>query len=767
MTTSPRDRLLARPTAVAAASLLIAAVLAGVIAVAVFQVRPSTLRVPFAYDSKIDALFYEMTVKSIAEDGSLSQVDRLGAPDSLDLRDYPMGADNLNHAVIRLLALFSGDWRLLVNLFFLLTFPLAAITGAAVARSMRMRWSLAAVVGVLFAFAPFHLIRSQSHLFLSAIYGVPLGCWLALEVLRRRDPTEAAARARWRTAAVIAAVVIVGSTGIYFAVFALALIAGAGLLAAATGGGRRSLLRAGAVVGGVMTVVVVNLLPSILYILDEGRNRLAGSRSAAESEELGFRFADLLLPIDGHRFGPLRAMREAYERVPAAGGPEPATVGLIAAIGIIGVLAVLLERAVAVRNVTPAVAETERPSTGEPVFLGALTLIALFVGVTGGLGTLFAVLISPQVRGWNRISIHLTFLGIAGVALAVDRLLTRVEPEGAPTRLLTRIAVAGALLAVGLFDQVPPQAWRTDPARAEAAFAADRGFTQAVDEALPENASVVQLPHVDFPESPPVSGLGDYEHLVGYLHSDDLHFSYGGMKGRPYDWSASFADSDVSVVATAAVLADFDAIWVDRRGYADGGSAVISALTAELDAPDVTDQWRELFRLDDLVAAVDAATTDDEERRLGELVLSPVAVLPRDGVHQPESDGVTRWRWARQTSAIELANPLSRSRDVLLSFDLSTVAPGSYATSVRLENEDGASVDVAIEVAADRSRFERVVSLPPGMSVLTLTTTAPEIVAAGDTRRLALRISGLRAVDVGVEALAASVFGAPDGPESP
>src|SRR5688572_8940793 len=90
------------------------AILAMVLLVPVMRLDNASARVPFYYSLRGDGLFYGMTVRSIAEDGDMPAVARLGAPEGLDLRDFPLTADNLNSGLVRALSLLSAVWAPLV-----------------------------------------------------------------------------------------------------------------------------------------------------------------------------------------------------------------------------------------------------------------------------------------------------------------------------------------------------------------------------------------------------------------------------------------------------------------------------------------------------------------------------------------------------------------------------------------------------------------------------------------------------------------------------
>jgi phosphoglycerol transferase len=182
--------------------------------------------------------------------------------------------------------------------------------------------------------------------------------------------------------------------------------------------------------------------------------------------------------------------------------------------------------------------------------------------MTGGLAPAVSFLISPQLHAWNRLSVFIAFFALLAVALLLDRLRGR-----------TAWAVAAALLVVGALDQTTgAMTPRYDEVAAE--WRSDETWVDQVDEALPEEAAVLQLPYVPFPSSPPVGRMVDYDEVRPYLHSDDLRWSYGAMKGRPED-----VGDDIASPAAAAQFG-FDAVAVDRFGYPDNGAAVEAQLRA-------------------------------------------------------------------------------------------------------------------------------------------------------------------------------------------
>src|SRR5687767_6331660 len=149
------------------------------------------LRVPFHYNG--DALLHAMFIKGIADNGWYWQNPSLGAPNGLQMYDFP-AVDNSAAAVLAFIGLFTDHPFLILNIFYLLTFPLVTISSLYVLRRFKLSYAPALFASLLFTFLPYHFMRGESHLFLSAYYFVPhvvmVLLWVASGAFRvnLRDP---------------------------------------------------------------------------------------------------------------------------------------------------------------------------------------------------------------------------------------------------------------------------------------------------------------------------------------------------------------------------------------------------------------------------------------------------------------------------------------------------------------------------------------------------------------------------------------------------
>src|SRR5262249_19618717 len=105
-------------------------------------------------------------------------------------------------------------------------------------------------------------------------------------------------------------------------------------------------------------------------------------------------------------------------------------------------------------------------------------------------------------------------------------------------------------------------------------FDDDAAYVGRVEAALPPHAMVFQLPAVAFPEPVgPFLAMDGYAHFRCYLHSKNLRWSHGAMKGRYGDrWQAWVAEKPTEEMVSTLACAGFGGIHVNRSAYPDAGA---------------------------------------------------------------------------------------------------------------------------------------------------------------------------------------------------
>ncbi len=552
------------------------------------------LRVPFTYTT--DTLLYLMTIKSVLKHGWFLENPDLGAPSGQELYDYPvLVGHSFNYVLIKLLGVFSSDPALITNLFFLLSFPLVALASFLVLRQLGVSGATALVCSVIYALAPYHFLRGETHLHLSAYYSVPAGAYLILSLLSRRPlfvrrtgtGSGVLAWASRRSLVTLALCLIISFAGSpYYAVFTGGILIIATVLILVTRRDVRTLVQSSVLLGAIFGFLMLDSLPYLMYQFANGDTYVA-NRPAEDSEHYGLELTQMILPVPGHQVGALSDLAERYytnPNQPRSEGPTQ-SLGFIATLGFAWLLLVALASCLSPRWEIGGLRHRQ---------IATATVIAFLIGTTGGISSLWAYVVSTQIRGWNRISILIAFFAIAAVALLLDVLRERMRVRRGGSVLAGALLLS--VLLVGLYDQ-SNDSFVPDYLAVQSEYTNDALFVSEIDRELPPQAEVFQLPYMSFPEHGPVNELPDFELVKPYLHENDLRWSYGAVKGRPAgDWQAELSDTPTDLLLATVLATGFDGIYIDRFGYPDRAAKLEGELGELLKAePLVSTDGRKTF----------------------------------------------------------------------------------------------------------------------------------------------------------------------------
>ncbi len=575
-------------------ALIYAAAIAGCLlgSLWVLKLWQADLSVPFTYNG--DGLVNGVYIKGIIDNGWFFYNQYVGAPTGLTTADFPT-ADTLHLILIKVISLFTRDFATTLNIFFLATFPLTTASSLFVFRKLKIPYPTAVFGSLLFTFLPYHLFRGESHLFLAAIYVIPLTALLILRIGSDSPPFIQTNKkggvshdlSSWRTVGFAVIAMLTASSGIYYAFFACFFLLAAGIYAAYR---RRSLYRllvavvAVAIIGVVM---LVNLGPTISYQSRYGDNEEAAKRLPIESAIYGMTVSQLILPITNHRLGFMADLKTEL-----SDGGDYVRQNLVfynendwSSLGLIGSLGLLLSLGWLIAGRRSAATDGQKDGSLLET-LGVLNIAGILLATMGGLGLVFALLVSPNIRAYTRISPYIAFFSIAFVLVLLERLRRRYFTSGSRGPIFYFILLS--VLILGVLDQtsdamVPAYDQnRTD-------FASDEAFFHSVERVMPIDAQIFQLPYMTFPEGGGSYHLSNYDHFRAYLHSQTLHWSYGAMKGRPGDkWQASISSEPVGEMLDDLIASGFKGIYINRTGYKDGANGLQKALETVLEEKPLT-----------------------------------------------------------------------------------------------------------------------------------------------------------------------------------
>ena len=741
-----------------------ALVLTGLILLTGLRLDRADFHSPFSYEA--DALLILPFVKEVIETGSHWRTERMGAPGTQELHDFPV-VDHLHLGVIWLLSRAFPDPVVCFNLFYVLTYPLTTAAALFALRRLGISAPMAVVAAILYSFQPYHYLRGQIHYFLAAYYVIPLTLSVALDLCRGRSAPVRGGF--WRGLVAVLVALATASAGAYYAFFSCFFLALAGVYGAFAGRSWRPLAAGGILTALVVGGGVVNHWPAFRYQAANGQNPRPRERQAEEAELYGLKFAQLVLPVPGHNmvvvddrilFDPA-AIRAMYQAPTSKEINETDwdALGLIGSLGYVGLLA------------AACLPGARRWPFGP---LAALTVAGTLLGTIGGFGAVFNLLVSPQVRCYNRVSIFLAFLALAAAALVAD-LIGRALLRRSPSSAALAWPFAALVILFGTWDQtndawfpdnrVPRPGYKTVEAlRREAArrYAVDAEFYGRI-EAILGRGMVFTYPFIEFPEAKPFSEPGAagrtecYEMALGYLHTEHLRWSFGAMKGREWDaWQRKVSGREpVPRFLERLALAGFEGLLVDTRGL---NPRHAKEFLRELDqylgrgalAETHPDRKRLFFDLRPYRDALKRSFSPAAFEALSRAEKTGLVTLWMKGFLSFEPTGLEdRQHWGQESAELVLFNRSDEPVEVTLRMKFKTTFKGEALLKVdsTLRTPGGGAWADEVAIAADPRppEYKRVVVVPPGRHAVRFHCEPDGPVLPTDSRRLMFQVRDYRA----------------------
>jgi phosphoglycerol transferase len=705
---------------------LAVAVMCTFLAVVIWHVRSIDLTVPLGVNG--DHNLSQELVTNFVRDGHYYVNPLLGAPGEQELYDYPL-PHWVHFSVLAGIRVFTHNPGLAINLLFFLGYPLAGITALYAFRKFGISTGLAMAGAVLYAFIPFHQMRNEAHLIYACYYLVPLMAlvlvWISTghELFLTLGQQARTSGVRITRDGIISLLVcfLIGWDNPYTAFFGIVLLAVGGLLGRLRGRNPRSLIAAFVLSAVIIVSFGVGLLPNVVYIHNHGRTTTA-TRIPSESEMYGLTLIQMLAPVTNHRIHRLAEWKDRFlsQAVMVNGENESSALGAVGAVGCVVLLVCLF-----------------LPNCPEILYsLSILNLFAFLMGTIGGLGAIFSFVVSPQLRGFSRVTVYIAFFCIAASMIVLDYIVA--NGFGKRNTIVGLIAIPSLILVVGIYDQVP-KGLTLGRDRVGMEFRAMGEFVRNIESLVPPNSMIFQLPYDPFPESPPINRMNDYEELKGYLHSKSLRWSYGAMKGREVSkWQAAITAEPTDKMLIAVAKVGFAGIYVDRFGYPDGGALLESQLRKLLGNEPIRDKSGRLafFLLDSRAAN---SLIGPEQRSDLEGTVYPLVLEPGGGCWGKEGTESENWHWCPRQGTIDILNTSRSQRKVVIEASFST--PASKSSNLVV---DGPGIHQELKVNNGGTHWLAEVTVTPGDSTINLSSDASKLIAPNDPRDLYFQINNFR-----------------------
>ena len=425
-------------------------------------------------------------------------------------------------------------------------------------RALGFRHLFAALGATVYVVSPYFVFRSLTHDFLALYFSAPLGAMLALKIgAASQDVT---ARRFFREPGVLLSLVVIATSGLYYAFFFVLFATFAGLVASLSQQRLQPLLVAGASASIVFLLLVVTGFGTGLFDVLTGKVHLV-RRFAFEQLDYGLTLAEGI-----HVLANLGPLHRAYINYVSVRPHLSYAAGLEEWPGILltGVILGSIFLCVIVG------ARKQRHGWTDVIYLAsALIIFGIIYSVNGGLAYYFNSFISPSIRATARVMPFLAFFAVVITLASCELLLRRGTLWSRCSAVLLIISLIACMLpSVGAFSR-KQNAFLASPST-EADLRSIRSVLAEKDRA--GLTAILQLPHVQWPEAGPVKSFEPYSALK-YFILDRKHsatkWSYGASAHQQGFIAVKnlVQQNKSDTLASAAMQLGFDGILVEKAAF--------------------------------------------------------------------------------------------------------------------------------------------------------------------------------------------------------
>ena len=681
--------------------------------------------VPTGWDSNLMYLFE----KNMLESGNVFFNDRLGAPFSGELYDFPVaGTLNFDLLVLRLLLFLCPDIFVALNIYYVILPMFIGVITFFVLRSLGTSDWINMGGAIVYAFLPFYFMRNLGHFGLTTYQFVPLTFLLCVwgyqgKIFSKLTKRELLGNYRnWIS--VFFCLLIANNGNAYWQAFSCFFLLVTGLLVVNDTKKWNSALSCLFPISLIVLFFIMALYPVINYRMIYGKNIETVQRISIEPDIYGLKMSQMLIPyeIPGNSDQEIK-FKNYLDTAPLTNENRSSYLGFIGSIGFLLLLFYLL---------------LARKHSNEMLDLFArLNISGFLLATIGGVGTIIAVFISPItfLRAYNRISVYIAFLGVAAVCLSIHKRLENVQGRkyrAYQIGFCFLIIVHFILLYSGFHG-------RPDYKTLKKYFQSDQQFVAAIEASLPIGSMIYQFPYHKFPEGGCPNKMFDYQLLTGVLHSQQLKWSYGAMKGRAGDkWHAWVASLPLDKRLKMLSLTGFQGVYVERRAYKQKELEELEAELVSLlkvNPMESEDKNLAFFPMNNYNDSYLSKYTHEEIHKLHDDLLSRGNKFNVKGVSfiEKDSHGNT-WRWM--------------DKNVKIDFEYHGKP---YDKEIKLSVAAGASSEANLKVVINGNLFTYKIYNEPnsivipahfrhGKNTIELYTDADKVNAPKDKRSMYMRL---------------------------
>lgn len=663
--------------------------------------------------------------KTIKDTGWIFRNPNLGAPFGTEYYDYPSFLlSNFDNLILKIFISFIGSPVLAVNLQFILLFPLIAIISYITMISLNINNIVSILCSLTFAFSPYIYVRGMSHMALSTYEFVPLSILLCLWIFEDDDffiINKKFFLYKRNIYALIFLILIANNGMAYYAYFTCFFILVAGVTSAINKKNKQKIFLSLAQVLLIIVTLVIELLPTMIYLKREGVNPLAVIRSGADGEVYGLKIVQLFLPLSSHGNSFLENVINSYRNnAPLVNENISSYLGLIGIVGFVMLIFMIYYN------------KFNSELASKLKILSLLNISAILLATIGGVGSIVCFFVTTKIRGYNRISIFIMYICILAVGYALTFLCKKV--------LNKKVFIMGVMVvfSFSIWEQFSNGAISYTLNKLN--YESDEAFVQKLENGVSPGAMIFQLPYHQYPEGGRVNNMSDYQLLTGYLHSNNLRWSYGGMKGRKADtWNKMISELDTENMVKALSVVGFEGIYIDRRAYTDETYRELVNVFSKMLAvsPIVSDNGNLVFfDMSSYNKKYYGEHSDAEIARLKNNILNFVSVGFGNGFYEVEQNEQSQWVWMSQKSDMIINNWTGKELEYEIKFNVSS-GYVEFSSLKMVINKRIYNYDINLT----GKTISQKVMLQPGENVIKFISDASKVEAPQDPRELYVKMA--------------------------
>lgn len=505
-----------------------------------------------------------------------TQNNHYGFPFGINTNLFP-NIDITQNYFAKAITVITGNPFTGINILLALSFPVIAMLAYLSIRLTGLRGPLAIALATAFTMIPYHFGRGLGHTYLAVFYGAVASVILAqligsgrlARMLSKGNHTTKTFT--FNVFAVALLIVLTALSGVYYAVFGLILMSTAWLWRLSKTKNARHMVTLAIPIVATGLLAIAGFIPALLALSRETPYASLGERVPFESVVFAGNLAMAILAAPISKLTSYNInVSEAFGAAPALENSALTNYGTwitFAALVFVGWALLTRYR----KDLT---------------FLLTLTLVTVLFFVPWGFGYLFAAIISPQIRAWNRLVpiLLLLFILMATTILARMKFTNNRSTRSSASNTTITLGVTAAILVITAVESIWPfrATYSQNSLDGQEITQAAQNYTNQINTALPQDCAILQLPYMVYPENAPIRDMNDYEHFWTALVDTQKRWSYGAVKyTKASAWMA--AQPEIPTPADMSLLAQagFCGIHLDTRAYIDPARERITATLTE------------------------------------------------------------------------------------------------------------------------------------------------------------------------------------------